>query len=157
VQGNTAIDLIYNEASLFICDRNLPGNQKRINYQIKPNRIFLGVKTVRVAYLEEKVFCQERGCWSQGPFVWFHGKRLVLIDQDWKKYPVDQPFEADLVIISGSPRSEIEDLCAQVRMKNIIIDGSVPSYKLEQLKQSCSRLGIPCHSVRDDGAFVMKW
>jgi competence protein ComEC len=157
VPGNTAIDLVNNGLALFVSDTGLQGNQKKINFQIRPNRINLGVNAVQVINPDDLAPLSGPGIWARWPFIYFHGKKLVLINQDWKRNAVSEPVEADLAVISGSPREEIEVICEQVRMKYLVLDSSVPFYKIELLKESCRKLGIPCHSVREEGAFVMKW
>jgi hypothetical protein len=39
----------------------------------------------------------------------------------------------------------------------VVIDSSVPQEKARQLAGNLRKQGIACHSVRHDGAFVMKW
>jgi competence protein ComEC len=155
--GNSAIDLIHNGKALFISSKSLQESQKKINFQIKPNRIKLEVDTVQSFLIEDKLSYSGNGTWMQGQFAYFNGIKVVFINQLWDIKTAQVPVEADLAIISGTPGVQIKTLFAQVRMKKLVLDSSVPYYLAGSIQESCRLSGIPCYSVKDEGAFVVKW
>ena len=42
-----------------------------------------------------------------------------------------------------------------LHIKQVVFDGSVPAWKVQQWKLICDSLQIPSHDVNEKGAFVM--
>ena len=42
-----------------------------------------------------------------------------------------------------------------IKTKYIVLDSSIPFWRIEELKKICSSLGVPVHVVQEEGAFVM--
>jgi competence protein ComEC len=157
VPGNSAIDLLNNRKALFISDSALISNPGKIGFQIEPNRMREGIKEIQVIRSEEHNFLSSASLWIDWPFIFFRGKTLIIIDQHWKNFIPAEKISCDLAILSGNPQVSPENLKLQVAADNILIDSSLPFYKAEQLLKSFQDNDIPCHSVRHEGAFVMKW
>jgi competence protein ComEC len=157
VSGHTAIDLIHNKSAVFICDSMLTEDKAKIDFQVKPNRTKLGISDIQVIKTEDRNFMSIPGIWLNYPFIYFRGKRMAIIDNQWNNSDVEEIIACDLVIISGNPRVNPDELKKQLSIKQIIIDSSVPTYKSAQLMQIYQKEGIPCHSVKQEGAFVVKW
>lgn len=157
VPGNTAIDLVHNRQAFFVCDSILTGDPGKIEFQIKPNRMNQGIRDIQLIKAEDQASFSLPGAWINYPFIYFRGKRLAIIDNQWKSGQPSEPVACDLVVISGNPRINPEELKTQFEIKKVIIDSSVPFYRAGQLTQIFQNEGIPCHSVRHEGAFVFKW
>jgi hypothetical protein len=157
VPGNRAIDLISNRKALFISDSALISNPGKIGFQIEPNRMREGIKEIQVIQSEGHKYLSSPSIWINWPFIYFRGKTVTIIDQQWKTYYPAGKISCDLAILSGKPRINPESLKSQIEADQIIIDSSVPFYKAEQLLNYFQENNIPCHSVRHEGAFVMKW
>ena len=157
VQGHTAIDLFDKRKAFFICDSVLEYSQKKINFQIKPHRIKQGINDIRTVTLGEGLSFSGTGTWVHDPFIYFQGKSIVLVRKDLIANAVIEFPETDIAIVSGSYIPETDDLVKLYRMKMLIADSSVPTYKTEILRDRCSKAGVAFHSVSDDGAFVVRW
>lgn len=157
VSGHTAIDFIHKNQAIFICDSLLTQDTGKIDFQVKPNRTKLGIDDVRLIIVGGQTPLAYPGVWINYPFITFRGKRIAIIDNNWKRTDPEKILDCDLVIISGNPGIRAEELKKQIGIKQIIIDSSVPFYRADQLMQSFQKEDISCHSVRQDGAFVMKW
>lgn len=60
----------------------------------------------------------------------------------------------ELMIVSGKIKLPPSALNA-LRIRQIVLDSSVPSWKADIWKQQCDSLHIPCYDVSKEGAFVM--
>ena len=77
---------------------------------------------------------------------------------------VDRPFElaqtapkiaVDFIVLSKNPSVTITGLTDVFTCRQFVFDPSNPVWKVAKWRQECSRLGIPCFSVADQGAFVL--
>lgn len=157
VSGHTAIDLVHNRKALFIYDSLLYSDQGKIEFQIRPNRMQHRIKEIQSARLEEKPQLSGQHIWLNYPFIFFRGKTLVIIDEQWKSFAPEKVISCDLVVIRGNPRIKPEEMKGQINTGQIIIDSSVPNYKMEKFIQFFQQENVPCHPVRKKGAFILKW
>jgi competence protein ComEC len=157
VSGHTAIDLIHNRKAVFIADSLLVTNSKKIDFQVKPNRIHKGVKELTNLITENDRSLILPGIYADGTFIFFEGKKLVLLNEHWTIRKTESRFDCDVLIISGKAVLKPEDLITWLNMKQVVIDSSVPFYKADKLKLFFEKEGIACHSVRHSGAYVLKW
>jgi competence protein ComEC len=157
VNGNTAIDLIHDGYAYFISDSLLINDQKKIDFQIRPNRIYEGIMDVQIVKTEEQTSLSFPGVWINYPFIYFRGKTIAIIDNQWKTSDLSRIIPCDLVIFSGKPPFDPVEFKSDPNLKEIIIDSSVPFYKAGQMLQAFKNENVPCHSVRHEGAFVLKW
>jgi competence protein ComEC len=63
--------------------------------------------------------------------------------------------KADLLIISNNPKITIGRLNRICRPKQIVFDNSNSLWKIEKWKTECEELFLPCHSTREQGAFII--
>jgi len=157
VPGHTAIDLIHQRQAFFICDSLLSADTGKIEFQIKPNRMNQGIRDIQAIKAERRDPMIFQGTWIDYPFIYFRGKSIVMIDGNWKTGHPAEIIACDLAIFSGNPKISPEEIKTQVDIKKAIIDSSVPYYRADQLMQIFQKEGIPCHSVRHEGAFMMRW
>ncbi len=157
VPGHTAIDLFDGRKAYCIADSLLNLNQQKINFNIKPNRIQQGIKNIReLNALKDKVIV-ESGIFMAHPFISFKERRIALINREWRYFKFPGSLSVDLAIISGNFKLDPERLASQLKIKQVVIDSSVPFYRAEEWLGLFERAGIPCHSVRHEGAFVVRW
>lgn len=157
VSGHTAIDLVHQQHTIFICDSLLMADPPTIAFQVQPNRIGLGISDVRVMTAEKPALLSSVDTWIRYPFLFFRGKTILVINNQWNSKRQELISHCDLAVFSGNPRINPGELKKQVDLKQVIIDSSVPMYRAEELTQLFKTEGIPCHSVRHDGAFVLRW
>jgi competence protein ComEC len=157
VNGHKAIDLLDHRKAIFVCDSLLTADQGKIDFQVKPNRMHKGIKNIEVINTLDKASFTSPGAWINFPFIFFRGKSMAFIDNQWKSPSQGKIIQCDLAVISGNPRITPDSLSAKLKVGQIIIDSSVPFYKAGLFMDFFINEGIPCHSVRHDGAFVLKW
>ncbi len=157
IPGHTAIDLLHNRQALFICDSNLSCNTVKTDFQIKPNRIKNGIRDIRLIEPGDEKSANIAGVWADNPFIYFRGKKLVIIDHTWRPPHQGHFISCDLAVISESAQIRPEELGNQIAWQYLVIDSSVPFYRAEKLVQDFKNEGMTCHSVRHEGAFVIRW
>jgi competence protein ComEC len=157
VPGHFAMDFISRQKTFFICDSLLVNDDRKIKFQVQPCRISEGVREVEQFKYEDLYEIDDNEFHVTFPFVFFNGKSLVLIDENWKELYSPGTVRCDIGIISGNPKLDLKALTSMLGLKKVVIGSSVPSWKSDRMISDFAKLGIPCHSVRQDGAFVMKW
>jgi len=157
VSGHTAIELIHNRQSFFICDSLLSEDPGKIEFQIKPNRMHERISELQMIKTGDQTSLSFPGLFIDYPFIYFRGKSIVIIDSYWQTGQPGEIVTCDMAIFSGDLRIRTEELKMQVEAKQMIIDSSVPFYRAVQLMQTFQNEDIPCYSVRQEGAFVFKW
>jgi len=157
VPGHMAMDLVHNRQAFFICDSLLRNDSQKTEFLLKPNRINLGIKDIFFVPAEDPSSLSLAGQGIKYPFIFFEGKTIVIIDNQWKNRQPGKIISCDLAVFSGKKNINPEKLRSQIGFRQVIIDSSVPFYRAEQLMKIFRKEGVPCHSVRQEGAFVMKW
>jgi len=145
VPQKTAIDFIEGRKYLFVGDSDLLTDNFARNFHLKPSRtLFRITKTDSLANL----FIDDN-------FINYEGKRIVLVNESIS-FPVQPSLSRiDLLIFSKNPKVYMKKLAASLDIKQVVFDGSVPSWKTKYWKNDCDSLGIPWYDVTTKGAFVM--
>jgi competence protein ComEC len=157
VPGYKAVDFVKKKQALFMCDSLLMHDQQKIDFQVKPNRIHKGIRDIDIIAPGDTQAFSLSGVWTNYPFIYFCGKRIVIIDNQWKNRQSREIVRCDIAVFSGNPNFNPENLKTQIRFRQVVIDSSVPVYRAEQLIQFFQKEDIPCHSVRHEGAFSFRW
>ncbi|MDT7829257.1 ComEC/Rec2 family competence protein [Pricia sp. S334] len=84
----------------------------------------------------------------------FRGKKLLVIDS-LGVYPKEN-LRPDYVLLTGSPRLNLQRLIDSLRPKKIIADGSNYRSYIERWKLTCSRRKMPFHYTGEMGAFYFE-
>ncbi|MFZ9386460.1 MAG: ComEC/Rec2 family competence protein [Chitinophagaceae bacterium] len=143
IPGKQAIDLVRGRTYVFLgdVDRSSPAWY----FNLRPARTLFRTKAGNLA-----------GIIKHGPCLQFAGKKILLIENktSFSSFPFTE--NADLLILSGrfAHFPFPPDMRAPVRQ--VVIDASVPVWQTGMLKSECEKRGIPCHPVREAGAFVMQ-
>lgn len=157
VRGHSAIDLIHQRQTIFLCDSLLADDHQKISSHIIPHRMRSGIRNVLMAGNYDGSENADRSAWISRPFVFFHGKRIAIVERDFQFSDDPGIIKTDMVIIMGAQRVNLERLHPVMDFNILIIDSSVPAWQVEAYKDFCLSSGIICHAVRQDGAFIMKW
>jgi competence protein ComEC len=142
VPKHQAIDIMNGRRNYFIGDDALRQNEFLHNFHIKPSRLLHRIKeniplkahSLRVA-----------------------DKRILIIDTTILFKSMMPRVNIDLIILSRNPRVYINKILKSFKVEQIILDGSVPSWKARLWKKDCDSLKIPCHDVTEKGAFVINF
>lgn len=90
-------------------------------------------------------------------FFSFYGEEGYFLDLG--QFPSKnkmEPFQTDLLILSGSGRVTAYEIQKLINPELVILDSSVPYYCSIRLKPDFQMLGIPCFDVREKGAFMLE-
>ena len=116
-----------------------------------------GIKDIRLIEPGEEESYNLAGARAGNPFIYFRGKKLVIIDHTWRPPHQGHNIACDLAILSGNAQISPEELRNQIAWQYLVIDSSFPFYRAEKMVQDFKNEGMPCHSVRHEGAFVLRW
>ncbi|MBP9102576.1 MAG: ComEC family competence protein [Chitinophagaceae bacterium] len=146
VPQKTAIDFIDGRNYLFVGDSDLMADDFARNFHLKPSRILYRIS-------DEPTLNQFA---MNDNYISYKGKRILLINESVKYFPLDTIPEIDLLVIARNPKLYMNTLAKSVKIKQVVFDGSVPAWKTQYWKKDCDSLKIPWHDVSTGGAFVMK-
>ena len=145
VPQKRAIDFVNGKSYFFAGDTDLLANDFARNFHLKPSRIlFRTTSTDSISSLTR----------SENYFQ-YYGKHILLIDSTIRYRTPEIKPQVDLLIISKNPRLYMNQLSQSMNIKQVVFDGSVPSWKTTYWKKDCDSLKIPWHDVTTQGAFVM--
>jgi competence protein ComEC len=157
IPGHTAIDLFDGQNAISLADSLLIHDQQKMNFIVRPNRIHMGVNRVVGLHASKDTIMAESGIMMAHPFLAFKDIKIVLIDREWRYFNFPDTMYIDLAVISGNFKLDPARLASQLKIKQVVIDSSVPFYRAEEWAGRFEGLGVPCHSVRRDGAWVVRW
>jgi competence protein ComEC len=145
VPQHQAIDFINGQYCVFRSDSLLLKDTSLLNFHIKPSRIAHRITPT-----------DSLGNLFQASSLFrFGNTSLLLID---RAMPFQKPaasMPVDLIVLSRNPRVSIKELVSLFTCRTIIIDGSNSRWKTSSWKRDCHKLGIACHAVTEQGAFVL--
>lgn len=145
VPQKTAIDFIDGHGYYFTGDAAVQQDDFTRNFHLKPSRILY---RMRPASQPGQLLISDQ-------YISYHDKRILWLQEPLSfREPATQP-AIDLLILSQNPRIYLRDWAALLTIKQVVVDGSVPAWKARYWKRDCDSLGIPCHDVNTQGAFVM--
>lgn len=120
--------------------------EKNEKYIFHPAHIYFGVS-------EAKMPMVSTAGMSGIELFSFMGKRVMRIENN--HFHTDTPLPIDLLIISKKCYVDTTWLKKNLRVTQIILDGSVPFWNIEKLRNQLKNRCIPMHVVSEQGAFVM--
>lgn len=125
---------------------SLHRKKKNETYTLNPSHTFFSVKKSDKALITNE---QETGV----EIFSFKGCRIMRIEQS--NFKAETPLSVDLLIISN--RCEIDSgwLSQNINPKKIILDSSIPFWKIEKLKMALANTTIPVYTVQEQGAFIL--
>lgn len=83
----------------------------------------------------------------------FNNNKLLVVDE---KAIYNTSFKPDIVLLTNSPKFNLNRLIAMKRPRIIVVDNNNYKSYVARWKATCLKKGVPFHSVREDGAFVLK-
>jgi competence protein ComEC len=144
VPQHQAIDFIYGQSYLFKGDSLLQKDVSRQNFYLKPSRI---------AHRASPADSIENLLQTTSLFH-FCNTSILVIDQPVSGIELPVRIPVDLIVLTNNPRVSVKELISLFSCRTIIIDGSNSRWKTSSWQQDCHKLGIACHAVSDQGAFV---
>lgn len=140
-----AMDFIQGRKYIFKGDSALLTDGSLINFHLTPSRILHRVSqrsSLSTVFSAGKLYC-------------FGNKTMLLIDSAMRLQKPATRINIDIIILSKNAAISIPNLINSFDCQQVVIDASNSFRKTRQWKQDCSRAGIACHAVADEGAFVL--
>ncbi len=120
--------------------------EKNTKYTFHPAHIYFGVRNAKMPIVSHA---------GKGGIELFSfmGKRVMRIENN--HFHTSNPLPIDLLILSNKCWLDATWLTKNLRVTQIILDGSVPFWKIKKLQHQLKSLNIPIHVTSEQGAFVM--
>lgn len=146
IPNKKAIDFINHDKFLFIGDSSLRQNDAASNYSLKPTRTEFQVSQ-EVGEINGLIF-HER-------YIQFHTNTIMIIDSAVNFYSRTSRLKIDVLIISGNPSLDLENINKAICAKVVVFDASNSLWKIARWKKQCEQLLLRCFSVTEKGAFIL--
>ncbi|MBQ7824047.1 MAG: ComEC family competence protein [Bacteroidaceae bacterium] len=89
------------------------------------------------------------------PFIQFGNKRILLLnDESWKYKVASTRLKIDLLIIGREYQERISDIIHLYEVEQVVISSDVNSIVASSFKKECDFLGLKCHDIAQDGAWL---
>jgi len=145
VPQKQAIDLIDGRKLLFVGDTGLLADDFVRNFHISPSRILHRVEAASSFTDYEQ---------DENMLI-YKNKKILIINKTKHFFPIAYKVPVDLLIVSGNPKIYFNQLSETFSVRQVVFDGSCPSWKINYWKKDCDSLHIPWYDVSEKGAFVM--
>ncbi len=154
VKNHSAIDIIYGREHFFSADEELIRDQSSMMFHIKHNWWRLELNDYKLLNKEcshtDIIFIKDN-------FIQLDTTRIKILDYKlpWQMAEGTERIHLDYLIISGNHIHNAEHLLKLFSVKKIIIDSSYSYYRAEKISDQFRKLGIACHCVDRDGAYLV--
>jgi competence protein ComEC len=156
IPGGFAIDFFVDKKCFCICDSALSKNNAKVDRFAGPNRTANGIRQIEKIVPGENFTSVSKGFYTEGPFIFFSGKNIVLIDEHWRPGCNPPQVKLDYVILYENPKINIEGLMKLFDPEFVIISSANSRFLSDKWLTQCREMNISCHSIPDSGAFVIK-
>lgn len=85
--------------------------------------------------------------------VWFNNKKILILDKDAVYSPDTKP---DILILTQSPKINLERLIAEIQPKEIIANATNYKSAVKLWKATCQKEKIPFHATAEKGFYSIK-
>ena len=145
VPQKQAIDIIDGRNYLFVGDTDLLADDFVRNFHIKPARV---LNRVEEGHALKNYFQSDN-------MIVYNNKKILLVGNNSTFMTSQNKIPIDLLVVSKNPKLYFKKLIETFSIKQVVFDGSVPSWKMSYWKKDCDSLRIPYYDVSEKGAFVM--
>ena len=147
VSQHKAIDFIVQEKYFFTGDDDLKQEGLLQNFHLKPARIAMQASKPQA----------QLPALANHHFYWqFYNKKMIFLDSTVVLEPADTVIPVDLLLISHNPSVKIKDIVKAVKPAIVVFDASNNLWKIQNWKKECEQLLLRCHSVAEEGAFILE-
>ncbi len=146
VPQHKAVDFISADKYVFVGDSVLLQDGLLQNFHLKPARIALQTR--------KRLDTLSGLSQTNNSYVFFN-RKIILLDKTVAFVPLEKKIAVDILLISGNPTLKISTIAAAVIPSIIVFDASNSLWKIAAWKKDCERLFLRCHSVPEEGAFIL--
>ena len=94
-----------------------------------------------------------RGIWENNNIVHFRGRTVcVLTDNRWRNKTANEPLYVDYMYVCKGFKGKLAVLAPLFEARKIILDSSLSTYRLTELKDECRLLGLDFISISEKGS-----
>ena len=163
VESTTAIGFIDGNRAWLVSDLDETNSQEKLDYYVSNhfNRLkidelnYINLKSSENETMVVDLSGHDPGFLRRGNFIYFYGNKICLIDSSWPDaHPNGNPYDFDYVVLRHNPDLDQAGFFKNFQVRQVILDSSVSFYFEEILKEKCTKIGIPCYSVRFQGALI---
>jgi len=123
-------------------NKNIIKSRTMQRFVIEPANRYFGAKPIESPSQEERFFL-------------IGSKSLLIIDTTFRNHQKQYiAFETDIVMLSGNPYVNLEQLKNSIKFKQLVFAGNNSSTKIKYWNKQCVSLGLNCYDMADEGAFV---
>lgn len=91
---------------------------------------------------------------NQDGLICFSGKRVCMLKDDrWRNKSSVNPLTVDYLYICRGYNGHIGELTKLFAICKVVLDSSLPEYRLEKLKKECRGLGLDFISISEKGSY----
>jgi len=158
IDKGVAIDFISGSSALFIADSSILKNRSLIDFQIKGNRIALGVKKIIPFPLH--LLSSTDSLFNNSTFIYknyinFCNLNIVLINKNNFYYKTEKPINNDYIIINGFPSMKSEDIISVFRSRNFILTKNLKNYQVKAFYEKYKSERNKIYNINNSGAFTL--
>ena len=155
IPQHTAINFIDKKSSCLLTDELLYNKKEKLLYHIQNNWVNSGIQnrvvtplrnTKRTHYLDHHLLNHKH-------FFQFYQLKGLLVDQDFQFFQ-QQKLKVDLVIIDDNTTYPIASIIETFQPKEIVVTPNIPKRIATKIANEASKLGVKCHDIIKDGAFI---
>ena len=98
---------------------------------------------------------RDAALWRKGERFLFGTRRVVVLRRALpRRTDGSPPVLSDVLVVGRGFRGEPSDVLAHYRPRQVVLDATLGWGYRQRLREACREAGIPCHDVREQGAFV---
>jgi len=159
MRNDYVIDLIQGRNALLLVDSARYSDPAYMDFHVSGHHVRRGINRKNIMVLndsESRTDFRNTGFQAVKayPLLAFHKISAFFVDGNTTAFPIDEPIEADLLIVLENYRKP-ETLLQSVTAGKVIICGKVAAWNAGQWEKACDERGIAYHNIREHGAFVM--
>lgn len=140
-----AMDFIMGRHYVFKGDSTLLKDPTLENFHLKPSRVAHRISSIdSLASL-----CEAASLFR------FGNTSLLLVDKAISPPKPAAKIPIDIIILSRNARISAQELINLFSCNTVIVDATNTHWKTRTWQQDCQKLGISCHAVTTQGAFVL--
>ena len=148
---HTTIEIFDGKTSYLIADSVLIADTKTMKYAAHNYRINNHIDHTTTIPLHHDF--ENTTLYKNDMFVAFGNQRIGIVTKNHhRRYT--QKLDLTHLIVDGNPYTTVEELCMLFDFDTLIISANNSIYRATALQQQCYDLGIPCHNIPLQGAFV---
>jgi len=94
--------------------------------------------------------------WQRDAYFQFESKRIAVLKEKIPK-SIKSKIQLDYLIISGNPKIKMEEVMRVYQVKELVFDATNSFSRINRWLEEAGELGVTCHVVTRDGAFVREF